>query len=76
MNESVFSEVIPELLLSHFNHLSEGSGISVDVIRDTAKKLNPEIDIFEISCRTGEGMEDWYSWLRDKVKSPRSESGL
>jgi len=34
MNKSVFSEVIPELLLSHFRHLSEGSGISVDVIRE------------------------------------------
>jgi hypothetical protein len=34
MAEPVFSEVIPELLTSHFIHLNEGSGISVDVIKE------------------------------------------
>jgi hypothetical protein len=34
MAEPVFSEVIPELLTSHFTHLKDGSGISVDVIRE------------------------------------------
>jgi len=34
MNESVFSEVIPELLSDHFRYLNEGSGISVDMIRE------------------------------------------
>ena len=34
MAEPVFSDVIPELLTEHFHHLDEGSGISVDVIRE------------------------------------------
>ncbi len=34
MNEPVFSEVIPELLSGHFHYLNEGSGISVDMIRE------------------------------------------
>lgn len=34
MAEPVFSEVIPELLTSHLTHLKDGSGISVDVIRE------------------------------------------
>jgi len=34
MAESVFSEVVTGLLATHFQHLSEGSGISVDVIRE------------------------------------------
>ena len=34
MTESVFSDVIPELLTEHFHHLSEGSGISADAIRE------------------------------------------
>jgi len=34
MAEPVFSEVIPELLTEHFRHLDEGSGISVDIIRE------------------------------------------
>ncbi|MFC1980360.1 DUF3854 domain-containing protein [Chloroflexota bacterium] len=31
---SVFSEDFPELLADHFRHLTEGSGISVDIIKE------------------------------------------
>ncbi len=34
MPESLFSEVIPQLLTSHFSHLNEGSGINIDVIKE------------------------------------------
>src|SRR4030042_1529601 len=34
MAEPVFSEAVPELLTDHYHHLCEGSGISVDVIRE------------------------------------------
>lgn len=37
-------------------------------IRKTAKKLNSDIKIFEASCRTGEGLETWYKWIREQVK--------
>jgi hydrogenase nickel incorporation protein HypB len=30
-------------------------------------KLNPHATILEVSCRTGEGLEAWYQWLRQKV---------
>jgi hydrogenase nickel incorporation protein HypB len=33
------------------------------IARD-ARALNPEIQIFPISCTTGEGLERWYDWLR------------
>jgi len=32
--KSVFSEAIPELLTDHFLHLNDGSGLSIDVIRE------------------------------------------
>lgn len=31
----------------------------------TAKKLNADLAVFEVSCRTGQGLEQWYAWLRD-----------
>jgi hypothetical protein len=34
MSEPVFSEAIPQLLTEHLNHLSEGSGINTDVIKE------------------------------------------
>ena len=30
--------------------------------------LNPEVKIFQVSCKTGEGLEDWFSWLLDQKK--------
>ncbi len=31
--------------------------------REYARKVNPGITIFDVSARTGEGMEEWYKWL-------------
>jgi hydrogenase nickel incorporation protein HypB len=28
-----------------------------------ALRVNPAISIFEVSARSGEGMEAWYQWL-------------
>ena len=38
-------------------------------IREATARLNPGIAIFEVSCRTGEGLEVWCDWLRERVKS-------
>ncbi|MEW6220383.1 MAG: hydrogenase nickel incorporation protein HypB [Thermodesulfobacteriota bacterium] len=32
-------------------------------IRRDAKSLNPNLAIFPVSCRTGEGLADWVHWL-------------
>lgn len=45
---------------------------SVEKIKEEALKINPEMTIFEISCKTGEGLEAWYNWLREEVKTRRS----
>lgn len=31
-----------------------------------AKQINPGLEILEVSVKTGEGMEGWYDWLREK----------
>lgn len=33
---------------------------------DSIKKVNPKAQIIKISAKSGEGMEDWYDFLRDK----------
>jgi len=35
--------------------------------RNFATKLNKELDIFEVSCRKGDGLEGWYNWLRSML---------
>lgn len=42
---------------------------SVEKIRFEAKQLNPGITIFETSCRTGQGLEAWYAWLQEQVRT-------
>lgn len=32
--------------------------------RAFATRLNGDLAIFEVSCRTGDGLEGWYDWLR------------
>lgn len=31
--------------------------------------LNPGVTTFPLSCRTGEGMEDWLTWVQSKVSA-------
>ena len=37
---------------------------NIDTIKDSALKLNPGIKIFEISCKSGNGLNDWYKWIK------------
>jgi len=41
---------------------------SVEKIEEDSLKINPHIAIFRISCRTDEGLEDWYDWIRKRIK--------
>ena len=45
---------------------------SIEKIRKEALKINPHMIMFEISCKTGEGLEAWYAWLKQETKSRRS----
>lgn len=40
----------------------------MDKVKEYAKRRNPDIQIFPISAKTGEGMEIWVDWLRRNVK--------
>jgi hydrogenase nickel incorporation protein HypB len=30
--------------------------------------LNPEVEVFQLSCKTGEGIERWCSWILEQVE--------
>jgi len=40
----------------------------VNLMEERARKINPSLQIFRVSCRTGEGLENWIAWLRDEIK--------
>ena len=39
--------------------------------REMARRVNPDITIFEVSSRSGEGMDEWYGWLRERAGENR-----
>jgi hydrogenase nickel incorporation protein HypB len=44
----------------------------VGKIRERALQLNANLTIFEISCRTGDGLEAWCNWLRQQVNDRKA----
>jgi hydrogenase nickel incorporation protein HypB len=37
--------------------------VDIDKLRRDALSLNPGLKIFEVSCRTGQGLDKWVEWL-------------
>ncbi|MGB9521772.1 MAG: hydrogenase accessory protein HypB, partial [Anaerolineales bacterium] len=43
-------------------------------VEETARALNPNMIIFHVSSKTGEGFESWLEWLRSHIReSKRSQ---
>ena len=43
--------------------------IHVERFRQEALKVNPALILFEVSCKTGEGLDAWYHWLTEAVRA-------
>jgi hydrogenase nickel incorporation protein HypB len=43
--------------------------VDFDVARciDYARRANPNVEVLEISATKGDGMDAWYSWLRERL---------
>jgi hydrogenase nickel incorporation protein HypB len=46
---------------------------NTDNFMKTVTGLNPDVTIFPVSCKTGEGMDAWFSWLESAVKDKKSK---
>ena len=41
------------------------SDFDMETVRKNALAINPELKIFQLSCRTGEGLDAWFDWIRE-----------
>jgi hydrogenase nickel incorporation protein HypB len=41
----------------------------MEALKERVYRLNPGIKIIEVSCKTGEGIEEWTRWLTDEIKT-------
>lgn len=39
-----------------------------EACRERVLRLNPDMKIIPVSAKTGEGMEEWYDWIREQVR--------
>ena len=44
----------------------------MQAFRELITGLNPEVRIFEVSCKTGEGLNAWTAWLADMCRARRA----
>ncbi len=47
----------------------------VKKIRQRCRQLNPQQEVFEISCRTGDGLAAWFSWLENRIGERKKAGG-
>jgi hydrogenase nickel incorporation protein HypB len=41
----------------------------IAAFRRSITGLNPKVEVFELSCKTGEGVERWCSWILEQAKA-------
>ena len=41
---------------------------SIEEIKSNSKSINSALEVFEVSCKTSEGIEDWCNWLLNQIK--------
>jgi hydrogenase nickel incorporation protein HypB len=56
------------LLINKIDYL-ELSDFDMELCKQRVRAINPEIIIFEIAARTGQGIDAWADWLKDRVKA-------
>ncbi len=39
----------------------------MDYFRKGVEMLNPGLTTFAVSCKTGEGIDEWLDWLKAKI---------
>jgi hydrogenase nickel incorporation protein HypB len=51
------------------------SPAEVETMRENALSVNPDLEIFEVSCMTGDGVDAWLDWIRGRVAEKRARQG-
>ncbi len=41
---------------------------NIEEMKRNALSINPQLKIFEVSCKTNQGLEKWISWIESQVK--------
>ncbi len=62
-----------EVLLINKIDLLPHVDCSLEKMVTDSRRINAGLHIFEVSCKTGQGLDGWYGWLREKVKEKKGK---
>jgi hydrogenase nickel incorporation protein HypB len=65
----MFSE--SHVLVVNKTDLLPHTDFDMESLEQTVRKMNPSVQLFKVSCRTGEGLDGWTSWLEERVRTAR-----
>jgi len=57
------------LMLINKIDLLQHTNFNLEEAKANARRVNPDLEIMEICCTTGQGIEDWISWLIHRYQS-------
>jgi hydrogenase nickel incorporation protein HypB len=43
---------------------------NIEKAKEYILRVNPKLKIIEVSCTSGEGLQQWYNWLKEQVQQP------
>lgn len=59
--------VCDALVINKIDYM-EISDFNLEALKERANVLNPGMEIFEVSCKTGEGIKKWCDWLTSSIE--------
>jgi len=61
------------LLLINKIDLLQYTNFNLEVAKANAKKVHPHIEIIDVSCTTGQGIDNWSTWLVERYQANLSK---
>jgi hydrogenase nickel incorporation protein HypB len=52
------------LILITKTDMAEAAGFDIKIVSDDLKSVNPDVEPWLVSSKTGDGLDRWYEWLR------------
>ncbi len=56
-----------DLMLINKTDLLPYLDFDLEACKTAARTVNPQIEIIELSCRSGEGLDSWFAWLKQHL---------
>lgn len=59
---------VADVMIINKIDLLEYVDFDMEVVKKNALSINPDLQIFELSCKSEQGIGDWLNWLKNKMK--------